>query len=283
MSFVLRIIKFSWLTLCCAAFYQNAYAVDGVLEINQICAVQTGCFPGDIAGFPVTITAATPGGSFRLTGELTIDSAAVTAIQVQSSDVVIDLNGFAISGPVTCTGDRPSCAGGAGDGVSATSAFQEITVRNGTIRGMGRFGVNLPAFSRVEQLQIVSNGGSAISGGVNVLEGSIVRNNLINNNGGDGIHTTEAPMITDNIIYNNRDDGIDTVDNNNNDEIGGGMISGNLVRGNGASTNFNLRLDATAAYQNNVITTDPDDPAGPGFVTGGINMGGNFCGTAACP
>ncbi len=32
-----------------------AWAVDGVLEINQACAVNTGCFAGDTAGFPVII------------------------------------------------------------------------------------------------------------------------------------------------------------------------------------------------------------------------------------
>ena len=32
-----------------------ASASDGVLEINQTCATQTGCFPGDSAGFPVTL------------------------------------------------------------------------------------------------------------------------------------------------------------------------------------------------------------------------------------
>ena len=33
-------------------------AVDGVLEINHTCAVQTGCFSGDTPGYPVTITEA---------------------------------------------------------------------------------------------------------------------------------------------------------------------------------------------------------------------------------
>ena len=44
-----------------------ALAVDGVLEINQTCAVQTGCFAGDSPGFPVTITQP---GSYRLTSNL---------------------------------------------------------------------------------------------------------------------------------------------------------------------------------------------------------------------
>ncbi len=39
-----------------------AHAVDGVLEINQACAVNAGCFAGDTAGFPVTITGAGSGG-----------------------------------------------------------------------------------------------------------------------------------------------------------------------------------------------------------------------------
>ena len=39
-------------------------ATDGAVELNQTCAVQTGCLADDAAGFPVTI--ATPG-SYRLT------------------------------------------------------------------------------------------------------------------------------------------------------------------------------------------------------------------------
>jgi hypothetical protein len=39
------------------ALVPPALAVDGVLEINQTCAEQTGCFTGDAAGFPVTISA----------------------------------------------------------------------------------------------------------------------------------------------------------------------------------------------------------------------------------
>ena len=33
-----------------------ARAGDGALEINQTCAVNTGCFARDTAGFPVTIS-----------------------------------------------------------------------------------------------------------------------------------------------------------------------------------------------------------------------------------
>ena len=58
-----------------------AYAGDGVLEINQTCATETGCFPGDSAGFPVTVNVGT-GSSFRLTSDLALPNSDTTAIQI---------------------------------------------------------------------------------------------------------------------------------------------------------------------------------------------------------
>ena len=78
-----------------------ALAVDGMLEINQACAVSTGCFSGDAAGLPVTITAA---GSYRLTSNLTVPDENTDGIVVSANDISIDLNGFGIIGPVTCSG-----------------------------------------------------------------------------------------------------------------------------------------------------------------------------------
>ena len=46
-----------------------ASASEGALEINQTCALQTGCFAGDGAGFPVTIDGSA-GSSYLLTGDL---------------------------------------------------------------------------------------------------------------------------------------------------------------------------------------------------------------------
>jgi hypothetical protein len=48
-----------------------AYAAEGIAEINQTCAVQTGCFAGDSPGFPVTIDGSA-GGSYRLTSDLSV-------------------------------------------------------------------------------------------------------------------------------------------------------------------------------------------------------------------
>ena len=64
-----------------------ALAVDGVLEINQTCAISTGCFPGDSPGFPVSVTQP---GSYRLTGNLDLSAEGVNvsgiAVSVPSPD-----------------------------------------------------------------------------------------------------------------------------------------------------------------------------------------------------
>ncbi len=74
-----------------------AFATDGVAEINHTCAAQTGCFSGDTAGYPVTIDG-TAGRSYRLTGDLVIQSVNSDGILVSTPDVTIDLGGFTIIG-----------------------------------------------------------------------------------------------------------------------------------------------------------------------------------------
>ena len=84
-----------------------ALAVDGVLEINQTCAISTGCFPGDSPGFPVSVTQP---GSYRLTGnlDLSAEGVNVSGIAVSVSSATIDLGGFYIAGPTSCSGSGTS-------------------------------------------------------------------------------------------------------------------------------------------------------------------------------
>jgi parallel beta-helix repeat protein len=102
----------------------------------------------DTAGYPVTIDR---GGSYRLTGDLVVPDENTDGIDVVVSppaEVTIDLNGFSIRGPVTCSGYPPtSCspAGGSGVGVRFTGgAGTRLRILNGTIRGMGSAGVSEP-------------------------------------------------------------------------------------------------------------------------------------------
>ena len=124
-----------------------AFAVDGVLEINQTCAVQTGCFAGDAAGFPVTIDGSA-GKSYRLTTSLIVPDENTNGIDVRAPWVSIDLNGFEIvrSG---CEGETLPCLPESGTGYGVRSAFSPsqdypgASVTNGSVRGMGADGVRL--------------------------------------------------------------------------------------------------------------------------------------------
>ncbi len=111
------------------------HAANGVFVINDVC-VNFGCFTGDANGYPVTITQP---GSYILTSNLTSTSETVGIIEIQASNVTLDLNGFAIIGPKTCTGSGVSLnctlpSMGA-DGIIASGTINNITVKNGSVRG----------------------------------------------------------------------------------------------------------------------------------------------------
>jgi hypothetical protein len=112
----------------------SASASDGVLEINQACATSAGgCFPGDSAGWPVTITQQ---GSYRLTGNLSLPLN-TTAIQIDSINVTVDLGGFQVSGPNVCTGYPVSTCTVVSGAPGIVTSVAYVVVRNGSVTGMG--------------------------------------------------------------------------------------------------------------------------------------------------
>jgi hypothetical protein len=206
----------------------NMYAVDGVALIDQTHALAGGVTPGDAPGFPVTISLP---GSYRLSGNLTVPDANTTAILITADNVTIDLNGFSIVGPTICMTDgrTASCnSTGTGDGVDAGSRTN-ITVINGTVRGMGNIGINIPGVGSfgfgdqgnkgayVEKVHAVSNGGA----GIVVTSGMVIGNAAISN-GGAGIFSSLGPVIGNTANYNGLD-GIDVLF---------GAASGNTATGN---------------------------------------------------
>src|SRR5882672_11227351 len=98
-----------------AANPSGLYAVDGVVLIDQNRALAGNITPGDAPGFPVTISQS---GSYRLSGNLTVSDVNTSAIQITGENVSLDLNGFAILGPVVCTApvDTTVC-NGSGTGI----------------------------------------------------------------------------------------------------------------------------------------------------------------------
>lgn len=181
--------------------YKNLVGVPG-REIDQDCAVGGGCFSGDTGGFPVTI--AEPG-SYRLAGNLDVTGENtpedVTAIRIDVSNVTLDLKGFNIRGPVSCTGTPvSSCSpsGGMGNGVEVVPGAVAVAVRNGTVRGMGRTGVRCggTSFARClfEDLRVTENGAEGLL--VITNDGSgLVRNVTAYRNGGRGIDVQNSVLV----------------------------------------------------------------------------------------
>ncbi len=133
----------------------RAAADDGVIELNQARALAGGVTPGDAPGFPVTLAES---GSYRLTSNLT-NPADVSWIELTANGVSLDLGGFALLGPTTCTGVLPptyvTCASfGSAFGILGTTAGNRI--RNGTIDGTRGGGLLLGPGAVVEDL-VVTN------------------------------------------------------------------------------------------------------------------------------
>ena len=118
-----------------------------MLEINQTCAKQTGCFAGDTPGYSVTITGAA-GRSYKLTSDLGgVVGLNTSVITISGDYITLDLAGFRI----LCTTFTPpstvrlcSDSGiGTGNGIANVSGGSQIGVeiRNGSVVGMPGTGV----------------------------------------------------------------------------------------------------------------------------------------------
>ena len=246
-----------------------AFAGDGRVEINQTCATVTGCHANDSPGFPVSMNFTGAALSYVLTSDLTVTSADTSGISLPSG-ATLDLNGFAIQGPVGCTGKPAACNGsGTGAGVSMSRGL----VRNGTIRGMGYAGISGSSM-RVENVSVESNGQLGIAAfGSEALH---VSNCRITQNGGDGITTNagqpRGSLVVNTAIFGNTGDGL---------EGSGLLLLGSMVDHNGGyavnsnAGQANLTYQDSAFYNNNGGNTNAQ-------VLGGRSLGGNWCGDAAC-
>jgi hypothetical protein len=278
-----------------------ARAVDGRIPINQDRAVAGGVTPGDTAGFPVTIATA---GTYVLTGPLTVSAANTNAILVTADDVSIDLNGFKVAGPVSCSGTPvTSCTStGAGDGIGGSQTG--VIVRNGTVRGFANNGIGISGRALIENVTVFQNAAD----GINVGNDSVVRGCIAVQNGDDGIAGTNAVVVEHSQSHHNLDDGIhlansgtvrgNVVRGNGDDGIyvnasavennalylnGGDGIhttSASLVRGNSVrgSTANGLNLNGHSGYTQNSMDANGTD------VTGGVKMfNNNNCSGSLCP
>jgi len=191
--------------LACISLILPAIATaSGPVVITQAAALQGGisgvC---DTPGFPITICKP---GSYVLGSNLTVP-ANTDGIDIAVSDVTIDLNGFTLKGPVTCTGVgiTLSCSKtAAANGIAATGQFVtgNMTVRNGTVRGFGQLGVTLTGTGNIVD---GVNASENLASGIYVWYGTV--SNTTSSRNGAGF-VCFAGQLKHNTAYGNSGDGI---------------------------------------------------------------------------
>lgn len=307
MSPVSRLLVATAIAALLATLVSPARAVDGVIEINMTVA-ETGGVTGDLGadppGFPVVITQP---GSYRLTGPLQIGE--VSAIEVFADHVTIDLNGFAIAGPASCSGTPVTGCTPSG-GPAAIDAMLDVysthtTVRNGVIRGSSGVGANLGRNARLEDVVLeVNAGGGAVlrweavvtgviasrNGGAGItIDSGDVRNVVAVGNALSGIDSAglSVSLVAETVSAGNGDAGIRTLvgtlegvvvsANAGKGVAAGYLVTDSVVRGNGDT---GLQLDSNAGYGRNVVTGN----GGAGNVSGGHAIACNMIGgIRVCP
>lgn len=264
------------LPLWLVAFSTPAWASDGVLEINQTCAVETGCFAGDRAGFPVTITGVA-GRNYRLTSDLGVGfgNHDTDAFFISTSYITLDLGGFMVSGSALGVVTQPGTGVAINGGTTSGSAASWATVRNGTIRGWSGGGIKIADARgvRVENVVLelnrensiyvgplaqilgnrVSSNGSPSWNGVLAGHGSLVEDNVVEGmTSFSGISCGESCRIRDNIAIANvtgifASSGSNLEGNTAHDNSGNGIavFSGSTVSGNTAYSNGGNGISAT--------------------------------------
>jgi parallel beta-helix repeat protein len=216
-------------------------ASDGKLEINAACAA-VGCFAGDSAGFPVTVS--NPG-SYVLTSNLEVSASFTDGIQITADGVTLDLNGFSLVGPdtgssggrgISIEADEAVISNGTvtafGAGVryltqgthaNSTRVVDVTATSNGTVGiGLGerslvadctvvgnQYGVSLEGNGIVRGSVVSNNGSSTTNYGIRTYVGGLVEGNVVSGNKGDGVHVFDGSTVLGNMVTNNTGDGID--------------------------------------------------------------------------
>ena len=215
--------------LVCASL--QVQAANGSYEINQDC-VATGCFSGDSPGYPVTISAP---GLYTLSSDMNVTGgSSVNGIEIQSSQVDLDLNGHTLSGGGSCVGTPvTSCSGfqgGRGISVSGTGVLV-VHVHTGTIRGFAdsgmvafgvdsgtlfdhllvaenSFGILIVADSsksniRIDQCAFSRNGGQSLGVANNIYSDLRVTNSTFAGNRTEGVGAGDGSTFLDNTFSDN--------------------------------------------------------------------------------
>ncbi len=201
-------------------------------EVEPRIAINATNTPGDAD----SLFKITQPGSYYLTGNIT-GVVGKHGIEIASSGVTLDLNGFDLVGVP---------AMGSFDGVSVgVGGLTNIAVVNGSTRAWGRFGVNLSTLGasncRITGVLAVGNAGGGISAGSN----STILNCSAQSNIGVGISTSNGCTVTGCSVSQNSADGIAT---NSRSTITGCVAWSNA--GNGINASGGCTVADCSATQN---------------------------------
>lgn len=167
------LLLFATLLIATSAFAQTT--------IDQAKAMAGQVTPGDAPGFPITLSQP---GSYKLTGHLTVPAGSA-GIVISADNVTLDLNGFTVSGPSTCTRDSStrvvSCTHSGSQATELmgidSSAAKGTVLRNGTVRGFAGPGVRTGEYGRIDSLRATENGWGVI----HIVDGFLDSGVLITN------------------------------------------------------------------------------------------------------
>jgi hypothetical protein len=227
---------------------------------------------------PVTISSP---GIYCLRADYALSLASGTAIAVSANNVVIDFNGHRI-------GNVAAGASNLAAGVGVQMSLQNLTVRNGTLRGF-HTAVSVGGPSQGVLVEDMLLDQSLYAGVYMTVTGSIVRRNRVIATGSWGTDAIAGLIV--------QGDGNRILDNDISDTtaptwdfVAGITLSGNhfVVAGNritgvaalaGATTEFGIRAIGKGMISDNIILDD-DLPAGSASygiaaLSSGIKMVGN--------
>lgn len=277
---MIRPVRIIITALSLIAFSSAVMAVDGVIEINQVKAIAGGVTSVDAPGFPVVIA---NGGSFRLTSDLTVPDENTRAVDLESNHITLDLNGFSIIGPNTCTGTGSSltCTQ-TGNETLVRISGENITIRNGTIRGSASTGIN--QFGNIgptvlESLTVTYSAKEGVEFLTDVNDQITIANCRFIRNSGAGIGLGgDGAQIINSVFSHNQGNGI-AIENGRGHLVRDSQFTGNGSAGisiEGATSEAHLILS-------NIITDNADlgvrVAAGSAFSYGGNQIDGNGNGT----
>ncbi len=159
----------------------SLFAGEGRLELSQ-------------SMMPITISQS---GSYVLTEDLTGTSGS-HGIRIETSDVSLDLNGFALIG-----------VSGSLDGIRVTGNYRNISIRNGTVRSWRNDGVQIDAASNCVLMVVrsVDNLGDGFR-----VDGNLIVDCEARGNGGDGFQVGRGCVILRCTARDNGGNGIITGD-----------------------------------------------------------------------